>query len=113
MVDALQELGSRPKFSVLKGQGHGIQKVYSDQTIYKWLLSQHKQAYDKFMEITSLWNPKIDSVNSVVSETEKKDLLVKTLPLQQPDNSEGKSGAKSFLNNLFNKKPAYKQSTLY
>ena len=37
MVEALQEVGSKPIFSVLKGQGHGIQKVYSDQNIYKWL----------------------------------------------------------------------------
>jgi len=113
MVDALQELGSRPKFSVLKGQGHGIQKVYSDQTIYKWLLSQHKQAFEKFMEITSLWNPKIDSVNTGgSSDKDKKELVVKNLPLQQPDNQDNKS-AKSFINNLFNKKPEYKQSTLY
>jgi hypothetical protein len=112
MVDALQELGSRPKFSVLKGQGHGIQKVYSDQTIYKWLLSQHKQAYEKFMEITSLWNPKVDSVNSGNITNEKKALLVKNLPML-PDNQDNKPGAKSFLYNLFNKKPEYKQSTLY
>lgn len=113
MVGALQEIGSRPKFSVLKGQGHGIQKVYSDQTIYKWLLSQHKQAYEKFIEITSLWNPRIDSVNTRMSESEKKELIVKSLPLQQPDDQNNKPGAKSFLYNLFNKKPEYKQSTLY
>jgi len=112
MVDALQELGSRPKFSVLKGQGHGIQKVYSDQHIYKWLLSQHKQAFEKFMEFTSLWNPKIDSVGSSKSDITKKPLLVKNTPLQ-PENQESKPGTKSFLNSLFNKKPAYKQSTLY
>jgi len=113
MVGALNDIGSRPKFSVLKGQGHGIQKVYSDQTIYKWLLSQHKQAYDKFIEITSLWNPKIDSVNTIMTDTQKKALIVKNLPDQQKDNQENKPESKSFLNNLFNKKPAYKQSTLY
>jgi len=113
MVGALNNIGSRPKFSVLKGQGHGIQKVYSDQTIYKWLLSQHKQAYDKFIEITSLWNPKIDSVNTIMTDTQKKALIVKNLPDQQKDNQENKPESKSFLNNLFNKKPAYKQSTLY
>jgi hypothetical protein len=112
MVDALQEIGSKPKFSILKGQGHGIQKVYSDQNIYKWLLSQHKQAYEKFMEITSLWNPKVDSVNSDNKNIEKKALLVKSTPVPQPDNQQDKSAIKSFFDNLFNKKPEYKQSTL-
>jgi hypothetical protein len=65
------------------------------------------------MEITSLWSPKIDSVNTGKTETAKKDLIVKSLPLQQPDNQENKPEAKSFLYNLFNKKPEYKQSTLY
>ncbi len=116
MVEALQDVGSRPKFSVLKGQGHGIQKVYSDQNIYKWLLSQHKQAYERFMEITSLWSPKIDSVNTVTNENdnEKKDLVVKSAPLlPMPNTQENKPEERSFLYNLFNKKPAYKQSTLY
>jgi len=113
MVEALQEVGSRPKFSVLKGMGHGIQKVYSDQTIYKWLLSQHKQAYERFIEITSLWSPKIDSVNMAKPENEKKELIVKETPIQQPENQETKQETKSFFYNLFNKKPEYKQSTLY
>ena len=114
MVDALQELGSRPKFSVLKGQGHGIQKVYSDQTIYKWLLSQHKQAYQRFLEITSFWTPKVDSVSTPVKEVEKKDLVIKNIPLSQPADPENKPAtAKSFFYNLFNKKPAFEQSTLY
>ena len=113
MVDALQEIGSKPIFSVLKGQGHSIQKVYSDQNIYKWLLSQHKQAYERFIEITSLWSPKIDSVNTEESDSGKKELIIKNHHTQIPDNQDNKSETKSFLYNLFNKKPAYKQSTLY
>jgi len=46
------------------------------------------------------------------SDKDRKELVVKNLPLQQPDNQDNKT-AKSFLNNLFNKKPEYKQSTLY
>ncbi|HEY3388355.1 MAG TPA: hypothetical protein VGK38_02210, partial [Prolixibacteraceae bacterium] len=68
---------------------------------------------EKFIEITSLWNPKVDSVNTGSSDNDKKELMVKSSPLQQPDNQENKPEAKSFLYNLFNKKPAYKQSTLY
>ena len=121
MVEALQEVGSKPIFSVLKGQGHGIQKVYSDQNIYKWLLSQHKQAYERFLEITSLWSPKVDSVNTKSSEKDQKVLVVKETPSVQSDNrdtspennQENKLDTKSFIYNLFNKKPAYKQSTLY
>jgi len=113
MVEALQEIGSRPKFSVLKGQGHGIQKVYSDQNIYKWLLSQHKVAYERFIEITSLWSPKIDSVKPVSSENEQKNLVVKSSTLPQPVNQDNKPVERSFFYNFFNKKPAYKQSTLY
>ena len=114
MVGALQELGSRPKFSVLKGQGHGIQKVYSDQNIYKWLLSQHKQAYERFLEITSLWSPKVDSVGSAKKEVEKKDLVMKSAAAPQiPVNQENKNGIKSFFENLFGKKETYQQSTLY
>jgi len=101
MVDALQELGSKPKFSILKGQGHGIQKVYSDQNIYKWLLSQHKHAFEKFMEITSLWSPKVDSVNTANKGIENKDILVKSTPVPQSDTPEDKpveekSAIKSF-----------------
>ncbi len=114
MVGALQDLGSRPKFSVLKGQGHGIQKVYSDQNIYKWLLSQHKQAYERFLEITSLWSPKVDSVGSAKKEIEKKDLVMKSAASPQiPANQENKNGIKSFFENLFGKKETYQQSTLY
>jgi hypothetical protein len=113
MVDALKEIGSNPKFSVLKGEGHGIQKVYSDQSIYKWLLSQHKQAYERFIEITSFWSPKVDSVNSVNKNNDKKIDLVKSAPVMLPDNQENKTPTKSFFYNLFNKKPPYKQSTIY
>lgn len=112
MVDALEELGSKPKFSILKGQGHGIQKVYSDQNIYKWLLSQHKHAYEKFMAITSLWSPKVDSVNTTNKGNENKDILVKSTPVTQPDSQEDKSAIKSFFESLFPKKSEYKQSTL-
>jgi dienelactone hydrolase len=112
MVDALQEIGSKPKFSILKGQGHGIQKVYSDQNIYKWLLSQHKHAFEKFMEITSLWSPKVDSVNTANKVNEKKDILVKSTPVTQPDSQDEKSAIKSFFDNLFPKKTEHKQSTL-
>ena len=111
MVEALQEVGSKPIFSVLKGQGHGIQKVYSDQNIYKWLLSQHKQAYQRFLEITSFWSPKVDSVNS--KNTENSQLVVKETPVIPADNQENKTEPKSFWDNLFNRKPAYKQATLY
>ncbi|MEI6138845.1 MAG: dienelactone hydrolase family protein [Mariniphaga sp.] len=113
MVGALQDLGSRPKFSVLKGQGHGIQKVYSDQNIYKWLLSQHKQAYERFLEITSLWTPKVDSVGTVKQEMEKKDLVLKSSVTQSPVSQDNKTGVKSFFENLFGKKQTYQQSTLY
>lgn len=113
MVGALQDIGSRPKFSVLKGQGHGIQKVYSDQNIYKWLLSQHKQAYERFLEITSLWSPKIDSVGTTKNANEKKEITLKSSVQQQPVNQENKTGIKTIFENLFGKKQPYRQSTLY
>lgn len=116
MVQALEEIGSKPLFSVLKGQGHGIQKVYSDQNIYKWLLSHHKHAYERFIEITSLWTPKVESVNSPKDDQTQKELVIKSAPVVAPEvieNQENKTGVKSFIYNLFNKKEPYVQSTLH
>ena len=116
MVEALKEIGSKPLFSVLKGEGHGIQKVYSDQNIYKWLLSQHKHAYERFIEITSLWTPKVESVNSPKDDKTQKELVIKNEPAKAPEvpeNQENKTGVKSFIYNLFNKKEPYVQSSLH
>jgi predicted esterase len=116
MVHALEEIGSKPLFSVLKGEGHGIQKVYSDQNIYKWLLSQHKHAYEKFIEITSLWTPKANAVTTPKDDKAQKELVIKSAPVKAPEvpeNQENKTGVKSFIYNLFNKKEPYVQSTLH
>ena len=112
MVEAMQEVGSDPKFSVLKGQGHGIQKVYSDQTVYEWLLSHQKKAYERILEITSLWTPKIDSVNTEKNE-EKKSLATKIFPIPDSFLDKKQRNVKSIFYDLFTKKPIYNQPTLY
>jgi pimeloyl-ACP methyl ester carboxylesterase len=112
MVKAMQDVGSDPKFSVLKGQGHGIQKVYSDQTIYDWLLSHQKKAYERILEVASFWTPKIDSVS-----TEKKDdrnsLVTKIFPMPETLMDRKKSNDKFSLLDLFSRKPIYTQQTLH
>lgn len=111
MVNAMKDLGSDPKFSILKGQGHGIQKVYSDQTVYEWLLSHKKKAYDRFMEISNFWAPRIDSVNL---QNNQKNLVNKMFPLpQQGNNQKKKENPKTSIFDIFTKKPAYTQETLY
>lgn len=112
MVEAMQEVGSDPKFSILKGQGHGIQKVYSDQTVYEWLLSHQKKAYERILEISSLWTPKIDSVITNKKE-EKKNLVDRIFPIPETLMDNKQKSVKSMFFDLFGKKPAYKQPTLY
>ncbi len=108
MVNAMKEAGSDPKFSILKGQGHGIQKVYSDQTVYQWLLSHQKRAYERILEVASLWTPKVDSV-SIEKKVENKNLVTKIFTV--PDTK--KSNARFSFFDLFSKKPTYSQETLH
>ncbi len=79
MVKAMKKAGSDPKFSILKGQGHGIQKVYSDQTIYEWLLSHQKKAYERILEVASFWTPKVDSVSTQYKDANE-NLVTKIFP---------------------------------
>lgn len=109
MVNAMKDLGSDPKFSILKGQGHGIQKVYSDQTVYEWLLSHQKKAYQRIMEISSLWAPKVDSVNTQTGA--QKNLVNKIFPT--PQANQKKDNSKISIFDFFTKKPTYTQQTLY
>jgi poly(3-hydroxybutyrate) depolymerase len=108
MVKAMKEAGSDPKFSILKGQGHGIQKVYSDQTIYEWLLSHQKKAYERILEVASLWTPKVDSVTTQKKD-DNKSLVTKIFPI--PETKKGNTRFNLF--DLFSKKPTYKQETLH
>ncbi len=110
MVNAMKNLGSNPKFSILKGQGHGIQKVYSDQTVYEWLFSHQKKAYERILEISSLWSPKVDSVNS---QSNQKSLVNKMFSIPQTTNQKKKDNSKVSIFDFFTKKPAYTQETLY
>jgi hypothetical protein len=112
MVKAMQEVGSDPKFSILKGQGHGIQKVYSDQTIYEWLLSHQKKAYERILEVASFWTPKVDSVN-IGKKEDKKKLATKIFPIPDSFYDNKKTNVKSMFFDFFSKKPAYTQPTLY
>lgn len=111
MVNAMKDLGSEPKFSILKGQGHGIQRVYSDQTVYEWLLSHQKKAYRRFMEITSLWAPKIDSVNT--QKDIQRNLVDKIFTSPQTGLDQKKVAQKFSVFDIFTKKPTYTQQTLY
>lgn len=111
MVNAMKNLGSTPKFSILKGQGHGIQKVYSDQTVYEWLLSHQKKAYERIMEISNLWAPRIDSVNS---QNNQKSLVDKMFSLPQSGmNQKKKESPKTSIFDIFTKKQSYTQETLH
>jgi hypothetical protein len=112
MVKAMQEVGSDPKFSVLKGQGHGIQKVYSDQTIYEWLLSHQKKAYERILEVASFWTPKVDSVSAQKKE-DQKDLVTKIFPIPETFMDKKKGNVKFSIFDLFSKKPVYTQETLH
>ena len=112
MVNAMKNLGSEPKFSVLKGQGHSIQKVYSDQSLYQWLLSHQKNAYNKILEFSSFWTPKVDSVSSAINE-QRKNLATKIFPIPQTLLDKKKSNAKVSLFELFSKKQTYTQETLH
>jgi predicted peptidase len=42
MVEALKRCGGSPKFTVLKGQGHDIHRIYENETIYRWMYMQQK-----------------------------------------------------------------------
>jgi predicted peptidase len=110
MVDAMKRLGSEPKFSILKGEGHGIQRVYSDQTLYEWLLSHQKKAVQRFMEITSLWAPKIDSVKP--QKAIQNNIVNKMFTVPQTGTDQKKE-TKYSLFDMFSKKPTYTQQTLY
>ena len=111
MVNAMKEQGSDPKFSILKGEGHGIQKVYSDQTVYEWLLSHQKKAYEKIMGISSFWTPRIDSVNT---KRNQGNLVHKIFPLPQTGTDQKKKdNSKYSVLDIFTKKPTYTQESLY
>jgi predicted peptidase len=111
MVNAMKDLGSDPKFSILKGQGHGIQKVYSDQTVYEWLLSHQKKAYARILEISNLWAPRIDSVNT---QSNQKSLVDKMFSLPQSGtNQQKKESSKTSIFDIFTKKQPYTQETLH
>ena len=112
MVKAMQEVGSEPKFSVLKGQGHGIQKVYSDQTIYDWLLSHQKRAYQSILEVASLWTPR-GRLGKYSKKEDKESLVTKIFPIPETFMNKKKSNIKFTLFDLFSKKPSYTQETLY
>lgn len=114
MVNAMQELGSRPKFSVLKGEGHDIHHVYAEQSVYEWLLAQHKNVYEKLVSM-NFWSPKNDSVISqkkqeIIHEVQQSSLAGKIILQAQPQ-SQTTSPARSFLYNLFKPK-AFEQSSL-
>jgi pimeloyl-ACP methyl ester carboxylesterase len=111
MVEAMQEQGSRPKFSVLKGEGHDIHHVYSEQNIYEWLLAQHKSVYEKLVSI-NFWSPKTDSVISqkkeeIINEVRQSNLAGKFIIKSQTPTET----TKSFFSNFFKPKP-FEQSTL-
>jgi hypothetical protein len=111
MVEAMQGMGSRPKFSVLKGEGHDIHHVYAEQNVYEWLLAQHKNVYEKLVSI-SFWSPKTDSVISqkkaeIIKEVRQSSIAGKFMVKTQTQSET----AKSFLFNFFKPKP-FEQSSL-
>ncbi|MCE1198587.1 MAG: prolyl oligopeptidase family serine peptidase [Marinilabiliales bacterium] len=113
MVAAMQEQGSRPKFSVLKGEGHDIHHVYAEQSVYEWLLAQHKSVYEKLV-ILNFWSPKTDSVISkrrqeIIKEVRQSDFASKFI-IKNPAEPQTQA-SKSFFMNLFKSKE-YEQSTL-
>ena len=81
MVKTMKKAGSDPRYSILKGQGHGIQKVYSDQTIYGWLLNHQKRAYERILDVASFWSTRIDSVSTLYKDANKN--LVKKNPIPE------------------------------
>jgi predicted peptidase len=112
MVEAMQDQGSRPKFSVLKGEGHDIHHVYAEQGVYQWLLAQHKNVYEKLVSMT-FWSPKTDSVISkkkqeIIQEVKQSNIASKFII---KSNSPTESAAKSFFLNFFKPKP-FEQSSL-
>ena len=112
MVEAMQEMGSRPKFSVLKGEGHDIHHVYAEQNVYEWLLAQHKNVYDRFVSM-NFWIPKTDSIitqkrNQLIKEVKQSSFAEKFI-VKRP--TAQTVTAKSFLYNLFKPKP-FEQSSL-
>ena len=110
MVSAMQEQGGRPKFSVLKGQGHDIHKVYSDQGVYEWLLSQHKEVYDRLLSSLNFWAPKTDSVvtDKIIDPME---LMKRSSIADQIIKAEQDKDSKSFLMRFFKQKP-YQQGSI-
>jgi len=42
LVKRLEQCGGQVKFTRLEAEGHGIQYLYGDKSIYEWLLKQHK-----------------------------------------------------------------------
>ncbi|QIP17131.1 prolyl oligopeptidase family serine peptidase [Spirosoma aureum] len=42
LVKRLEQCGGRVKFTRLEKEGHGIQYLYEEKSIYDWLLQQHK-----------------------------------------------------------------------
>ena len=43
LVRRLNQCGGNVKFSRLQNEGHSIQYLYEDKTLYDWLLKQHKK----------------------------------------------------------------------
>ncbi|MEI6275678.1 MAG: prolyl oligopeptidase family serine peptidase [Prolixibacteraceae bacterium] len=115
MVEAMQVAGSRPKFSVLKGEGHDIHHVYSEQNIYEWLLAQHKNVYDRLVSMNmNFWSPKADSVISkkreeIIKEVKQSNIAAGKFILNTQTPAEQ---TKSFFFNFFKPKATYEQSTL-
>jgi hypothetical protein len=115
MVEAMQEQGSRPKFSVLKGEGHDIHHVYAEQNIYEWLLAQHKNVYDRLVSMNmNFWSPKTDSVVSkrkeeIIKEVRQSNIAGKFILNTQTETQS--ETVKSFFMNLFKPK-AFEQSSL-
>ena len=58
-------------------------------------------------------NKKLKQAGVSPKNTENSQLVVKETPVIPADNQENKTEPKSFWDNLFNRKPAYKQATLY
>lgn len=112
MVEAMQDQGSRPKFSVLKGEGHDIHHVYAEQSVYQWLLAQHKNVYEKLVSMT-IWSPKADSVISQKKQEIIKEVKQSTIAskFMIKSNSPTETVAKSFFSNLFKQKP-FEQSSM-
>jgi pimeloyl-ACP methyl ester carboxylesterase len=113
MVAAMQDKGSRPKFSVLKGEGHDIHHVYAEQSVYEWLLAQHKNVYEKLVSMT-FWSPRADSVitkrkQEIIKEVRQSNIAAGKFILNGRTQSP-EQNTRSFFYNLFKPKPFVQSS---